>query len=243
MITQKNKRKHKNIIRIISIIGILLLWGTIAFLVYPIIQNLKTTQGQQMFQTMVKESGIVGFLILFCLEIVQIFLIVLPAEPLEVLAGMCYGAWGGSIFILACVGFTTTMIFFFSKKHGKKFIAFFFGEEKVYKIENSKLFQNPNTVEKILVILFFITGTPKDLLVYIGALLPIKPVRFIFISTFCRIPSVISSTIAGEHLSVGNWEISLLVYGITFLLTGIVMMMIHHFDKDKIAQKAIEELK
>lgn len=33
-------------------------------------------------------------------------------------------------------------------------------------------------------ILFFIPGTPKDLLTYIGFLLPIPPMKFILIATF-----------------------------------------------------------
>ena len=56
--------------------------------------------------------------------------------------------------------------------------------------------------------IIFNTGTPKDLLVYIAALLPIKPFRFILISTFARFPSVISSTFAGDNLIEGNCKIA-----------------------------------
>ena len=58
------------------------------------------------------------------------------------------------------------------------------------------MFQNPKKVEMILFILFLLPGTPKDLLVYIAGLLPIKPSRFIIISTLARIPSIVSSTYA-----------------------------------------------
>lgn len=111
------------------------------------------------------------------------------------LAGMCYGGLGGLIFVTASAFIISSIIFFMVRKLGKKFVYDFCDEEKVMKIENSKIFKNPKKIEWIMIILFLIPGTPKDLLVYIAALLPIKPLRFILISTFARFPSVISSTL------------------------------------------------
>ena len=129
------------------------------------------------------------------------------------------------------------------RKFGKKFIYQSFDRKKIDKIEKSKIFQNPKKIEIILAICFAITGMPKDILVYIGGLLPVKPLRFILIATFCRFPSVISSTIVGKYFSQGNWKISVIVYGITFAITILTLGIIKVFDKEKITEKAIEELK
>ena len=43
--------------------------------------------------------GIKGYLIIIGLTIAQIFVAILPGEPIELLAGMCYGGIGGTIFI------------------------------------------------------------------------------------------------------------------------------------------------
>lgn len=94
-----------------------------------------------------------------------------------------------------------------------------------------------------MILLFLIPGTPKDLLVYIGGLLPIRPWRFILISTFARFPSVISSTIAGANLAMGEWQNMIWVYGITFLITGIIIGVINIFDKDKTTKDALETIK
>ena len=94
-----------------------------------------------------------------------------------------------------------------------------------------------------MAICFAITGAPKDILVYVGALLPVKPLRFILIATFFRFPSIISSTIVGEYFVEGNWKLSLNVYLITFALTMFVLWIIRLFDKEKIAEEAIRELK
>ena len=41
-------------------------------------------------------------------------------------------------------------------------------KEKVNKLENSKLFKDPQKIETVMALLFLIPGTPKDLLVYRG---------------------------------------------------------------------------
>ena len=82
---------------------------------------------------------------------------------------------------------------------------------------------------------FFIPGVPKDIFVYIGGLLPIKPTTFLLISTFARFPSIISSTIAGSNLIYGNWGIIMLTYGVTFLISAILIILFNRENKkDKI---------
>ncbi len=155
------------------------------------------------------------------------------------LAGMCYGGLGGLIFVTASAFIISSIIFFMVRKLGKKFVYDFCDEEKVMKIENSKIFKNPKKIEWIMIILFLIPGTPKDLLVYIAALLPIKPLRFILISTFARFPSVISSTFAGDNLLEGNWQTSIVIYVVTFLIVGISVFIVNKLDKSKTTEEAL----
>lgn len=128
------------------------------------------------------------------------------------------------------------------RKYGRKFVYDFCDEKKVSKIENSKLFQNPKKIEMILLILFLIPGTPKDLLVYLGGILPIKPVRFILISTFARFPSVISSTLAGENLALGNWQMSIILYGTVLAIVALIVFIINKLDKEKTTKEALKTI-
>ena len=238
-----SEKKKTTIIKVlIFIIAISLFVGIIAYL-FPVMKNLSTHEGQIAFKARIEESGVYGFLTLLGLQFAQIFLVILPGEPLEILAGMCYGAVGGTLFIFFSVALTTTLIFLLVRKYGRKFIEQSFDKKKIDKIEKSKIFQNPKNIEFILAICFAITGAPKDILIYVGGLLPIRPIRFILIATFCRFPSVISSTIVGEYFSEGNWKVSLLIYGITFVITILTLVIIRIFDKDKITEKALNELK
>lgn len=237
-------RKTKiKVFKIVLAILVLTLFIGITTYLFPVMKDLSSLEGQIAFKDKVESSGIIGLLSLFGLQVAQIFLIIVPGEPIEILAGMCYGGLWGTIFIMISTFIISTTIFFLVRKFGRKFVYDFCDEKKVAKIENSKLFQNPKKIEMIMLILFLIPGTPKDLLVYIAGLLPIKPIRFILISSLARFPSVISSTLAGENLAIGDWKMSIILYAIIFILVAIVVFVINKFDKDKITEKAIKTIK
>jgi uncharacterized membrane protein YdjX (TVP38/TMEM64 family) len=227
---------------ILTILVVAIIAGVLAYL-FPLIKNLSTKEGQIAFKEKVNSSGFLGLLSLFGLEVAQIFLFIVPGEPIEILAGMCYGGFWGTVFILASAGIISAIIFLLVRKFGRKFVLEFCNEKKIEKIENSKLFQNPKKIELILLILFLIPGTPKDLLVYVSGLLPIRTSRFIIITTIARIPSVISSTLAGENIAVGNWKMSLIMYAVVFILVAIIVFIINKLDKDRVAKEALSTIK
>ena len=232
------QKKSVNIFKkIATILVLVVMIGMIVYL-FPVMKN--SLEGQEAFKAKVESSGMMGMLTLFGLQVAQIFLIIVPGEPLEILAGMCYGAWGGTVFIMASACIISVVIFGLVRKFGRKFVCSFCDEEKVTKIENSKLFQNPKKIERIMLICFLVPGMPKDLLVYVAGLLPIKPIRFILISTFARFPSIISSTLAGANLAVGDWKMGLILYGIVLVLVAIVILIMNRFDKEKIAKDILK---
>lgn len=238
--SKNNKLKIFKII--LTIMLLVLIIGIIVYL-FPVMKNLSSIEGQVEFKQKVGDSGILGMLSLFGLQVAQIFLIIVPGEPIEILAGMCYGSLWGTVFIMISAFIISTTIFLLVRKFGKKFVYSFCSEKKVKKIENSKLFNNPKKIKMIMLILFLIPGTSKDLLVYIAGLLPIRPLKFILISSIARFPSVISSTLAGENLAVGDWKMSIILYAIVFILVAIIVFIINKFDKDKTTNEALKIIK
>lgn len=236
------KQKVKVFKLTMTILAIAIIVGIIIYM-FPVMRELSTKEGQLAFKEKVSSSGILGLLMLFALQVAQIFLIIIPGEPIEILAGMCYGPIWGTVFIMVSAGIISTIIFSLVRKYGKRFVYNFCDKEKVAKIENSKIFKNPNKIEMIMFILFLLPGTPKDLLAYIAGLLPINPVKFVLISVFARFPSVISSTLAGANLAVGDWKKSIVMYLSIVFVAIIVILIANKFDKDKLAEKAIKTIK
>lgn len=238
--SRKTKVKIFKFIMLAIVIAIII--GAIVYL-WPLFRNISTTEGQMEFKQRIEDLGFLGMLMLFGLQFAQIFLFIIPGEPIEILAGICYGPLWGTIFVMISAMIISIFIYLLVHKFGRKFIYDFCGEEKIKKIENAKVLKNPKTINFIIFILFFIPGTPKDLLTYIAALLPIKPIEFIIISTVARFPSIISSTLAGDNLLAGNWHISLIIYGVTFLIVGIVFLIMRKLDKSKITDEVLKAIK
>lgn len=237
-------RKEKvKVFKIILLSIVLIISVGVIIYLFPVMKNLSTIEGQEAFKEKVASSGIMGMLSLFGLQVAQIFLIIVPGEPIEILAGMCYGGLWGTVFIMVSACFISVSIYLLVRKFGRKFVYDFCDKGKIEKIENSKLFQNPKKIELIMLILFLIPGTPKDLLVYVAGLLPIKPLNFILISTFARFPSVITSTLAGEQLAIGDWKKGILLYGIILVFVAILVLIINKLDKSNIAKEAIDSVK
>lgn len=237
------RKKQIKILKILlAIIVTAIIIGALIYFV-PVLKGLSTTEGKIAFKNKVQKSGFLGMLSLFGLQLAQMFLFILPGEPIEIVAGMCYGSFWGTVFIMASSAIISILIFLAVRRLGRKFVYEFSDEEKVKKIENSKLFQDPKRVEIIMFILFLIPGTPKDLLVYIAGLLPIKPGRFILISTFAKIPSIVSSTYAGEKILAGDYKMAAIVYAVIIAIVVIFIFIVNKFDKNKVTEEAIKTIK
>lgn len=237
-----HKKRYKVLKILLAIISFTIILLTIIYIM-PVMVKISTPEGKIEFRDKVQSTGFPGMMSLFGLQIAQIFLVIIPGEPIEIIAGMCYGGFWGTVFIFISAAIISTAIFFLVRKLGKKFVYEFYNEDKVKKIENSSIFQNPKKVETVLFILFLLPGTPKDLLVYISGLLPIKPSRFIIISTLARIPSIVSSTYAGEKILAGNYKIAAAIYAIIVLICVILIFIFNKFDKNKTAQEALKTIK
>ena len=111
------------------------------------------------------------------------------------------------------------------------------------KFENNKLFQNPKKIELIIFLLFVIPGTPKDFLTYVAGLCPIKMSRFVAISTIARIPSIVTSTLAGEHIATGNWKNAIIIYVGIVVIVFLLLFIFNIFDKEKTTKTILDSIK
>ena len=209
--------------KIVLILSLILTIVMIIFL-WDIFKTLLTEEGRIAFQGKVNDMGIFGMLVIIGLTVSQVFLAILPGEPVELLAGMCYGTVGGLILIYIGVFISNCIIFFLVRKVGKASIYNLISKEKVEKIEKSKFYSNKHA-ENILLLMFGIPGTPKDILVYFGALLPINAKKFIILSTLIRFPTIITSTIVGDSFAVGNTKFGIIVYVITFVVSVVGLLL------------------
>lgn len=160
------------------------------------------------FISYVRNSGFTGICAFLGLQVLQVVVAVLPGEPVELMAGILYGTWGGLAMCLVGTALGSAAIYYFIKLFGANSVD----PALLYKY---RFLRDEAHVHFFLFLLFFIPGTPKDMLIYMGPFLPVRARNFFLISTFARIPSMITSTFAGANVAVGNWGVTLAVYLIT----------------------------
>lgn len=233
--------KKELFLKIVIILTVVTFFVYFTIELFPLFKDLLTAEGRENFKVTIDSLGIKGVFLLIGLMCAQILFPILPGEPVEILGGMCFGPIKGLLIILLGTFISTLLIIFLVKVLGKKFIYLFVKKEKIEKIENSKFFKNEKKIEIIMFLLYFIPGTPKDIITYIAVLLPINIYRFVFISIMARIPSIISSTIAGSNLVDGNLLFSIGAYIVTFGVTAIFIYFIN--KKDKNFMKMVDEIK
>lgn len=212
--TESMKKEKKVFVAIAAGLFLLAIIGLTLFCI-PYIERLSTPEVQMEFKNWIAEKGFWGIFIVFGIQVLQIVIAFIPGEPVELVAGVLYGSIGGLVIcLLGCVA-ASSLIFKVSERFGKRLLHFLFGEEKV---KNWAWIHDSKRMGTITFILFLMPGTPKDMLTYIAGITEITMGKFILLSTFARIPSILTSTMVGSTMRQGQWEISILV----FVLTGIV---------------------
>ena len=236
---EKLTKKEKKIITIRFII-IALAIGLIAYLTYlalPFISKLATEQSRIELKNDIANMGLNGVIITLGLQVLQIIVAIIPGQPMEVIAGMLYGTWGGMLLCLVGILIGSTVVFYLTRKIGMNFIQIFFDKEQINKIKRKKIFKNTKKLELFMFIMFVIPLVPKDIFIYLAGISPISPKKFMLITTVARIPGLFITVFAGNNLSEGNFIIAAVLV-IVFLILGIVGYVI----SDK-AEKMIEEEK
>lgn len=209
------KEKVINIVRI-SIICLLIITAITLIIIYlPNIYKLIDKDNQDNLINKIRNKGIKGWFIFLLIQILQVVISFIPGEPIEVIGGVIYGAFGGLLTCMLGCLLGSMIVYFLSLKIGKSFIKLFVKEKDFNEV---KFLKNEKRVEELVFIFYFIPGTPKDIITYLAPYTKIKPLKFFLISTFARIPSIITSTWAGSSISKNNWGLTIGVFLGTFLI-------------------------
>ncbi len=192
-------------------IGGAVLLALIVVLALPLLTILRDPTLPAQLEAFVARAGFWGFLALLLLQMLQILIAFLPGELIEVAAGMMYGAIGGLLVCLLGIVLASAAIFTVVRKLGR---ARFVASPRFGKIKNIPLLHDARRLKSVVFVLYLIPGTPKDLLVYACALTELPRRDFLLISTLARIPSIVTSTMAGASFMEGNWVLTLVIFAL-----------------------------
>lgn len=208
--------KAKRIIGLLSLAAVVAVFGVISyFMVYKFFSSGATAQG---FEAFIEGYGWWGRFVALGIQILQVFVAIIPGEFVEMGLGLSFGFIEGTIICLAGVGLASALVFTLVKIWGVKLVELFVEKEK---IESLRFINSEKKLNTLVFVLFLIPGTPKDLLTYFVPLTKMKLSEFLFISMFARIPSVVSSTIGGDFFGNGKY----LEGALLFVATGAISLL------------------
>lgn len=182
----------------------------------------------------IRSLGFAGVFAFLALQVGQLVFAIIPGEPFEVIAGMIYGTFGGLTICLLGTLLGAVPIFYAVRRFGRPFVHRFVSEEK---LQSYSFFQSAEKLDILIFIMFLIPGTPKDILTYICPLTPVKPLHFFMLSTLAKIPSIVTSTLAGATLSSGNPTATVLILLFTSVVGAAGIMYQRHFTAKLNASK------
>lgn len=216
---------------VLKLLGIALL-GVIVILVmmkfYP--QIIDLVENPQVFADYLNSFGFMGFVIFILFEILQVIIALIPGDLFHVAAGFIYGMPLG--FILAYVGEVIGALIAFSlaKFFGSDIVKKFVSEKLILKISN--LINSAKGTLGIL-ILCLIPAIPKDVLIYVAGLTPVKPRRFLTVFLLSRIPDIFIKASGGSVLYDKNYT-GLIIVGLALLVfVGAGFLLKNKFMKNK----------
>lgn len=155
----------------------------------------------------VGENYVLGAIAMVLITALQVIVAFVPGELVEIGAGLVFGTVVGAILVLIGAIIGSVVAILLTRKFGLKLVKTFFPDTD---INSLPLLNNPKERNFLTFVLFLIPGTPKDMLTYVVGLTDMKIWQYILLTTFARIPSIISSTAGGD--AFGSSKIMTAIY-------------------------------
>lgn len=191
----------------------------------PMVEFVTDTERVRAF---VESSGPWSRLAFVGMMVLQIVAAVIPGEPLEICAGYAFGVWEGTALCLVGAVIGSALVFSLVRAVGVRAAEIFFPREKLNSLDFLK---DEKRLNALVFILFFIPGTPKDILSYVVGLTHMRFLPWLAISGVARIPSIVTSTIGGDAVGMGDMGFAAIVFAVTLLISALGLLAYNRIVK------------
>jgi uncharacterized membrane protein YdjX (TVP38/TMEM64 family) len=181
------------------------------------------------FKEFLASYGPLSALIYILIIMVHIIIVIIPGEIVQIAGGYAFGTALGTLYAFSGTLLGTLIVFFATRLLGYSLVKSFVSPKK---LEKFKFLINSPKSEIAMFVLFLIPGIPKDTLVYISGMTPIKPFKFLLICLIARFPGLLGSAYIGANLQEKD-------YLPVWILSGVALALfvVGILAKDKIIDK------
>ena len=183
---------------------------------------IRFVQEPERFRQWVDAQGVWAPLLFTGMVILQVIVAVIPGEPLEIAAGYAFGAVEGTLLCVLGTFIGGMLVFLLVRRFGLRAVEVFFPEEKLRRL---RFLHNERRLARWVFVIFFLPGTPKDVLCYFVGLTPMPLKTWALISAVARLPSIVTSTVGGNALGMGNYTFAVIVFAATLAVSGLGLLL------------------
>ena len=226
-----NKLNYNKIVPIVALAISILLVAVIVIDLAPLIREvLRDTHDESKVIDYIHSYGIKGIPILLSLQFLMTLIPFLPSAPIQILTGLCYGVWLGSLICVVGIILSNSLLFYFVRQFGGIFSKILrHPENEKHVIKHEKLsvkMKNPNMM---VFVLYLIPVIPSAILPIVFSKTKITYPRFLLGMALGSIPVTLLYTWFGERLSKGDY-----VFAIILACIIVVLLITFFFLKKKI---------
>ena len=173
------------------------------------------------FQQWVDSQGLLAPVLFMGMVILQVVVAVIPGEPLEIAAGYAFGALEGTVLCVLGTLIGGVLVFLLVRRFGAQAVEVFFDLEK---FRSLRFFQDRRRLTFWVFLVFFLPGTPKDVLCYFVGLTDMRLRTWILVSAVARIPSIITSAVGGSALGMGEYAFAAIAFLAALAISGLGLL-------------------
>jgi len=167
--------------------------------------------------------GAKGVPILMGLQALQIIVAVIPSAVIQVLTGLCYGVWWGTLINLVGCVFGNLLVFI-SVRQLKNLlepaVQRMSKRKEMHYLDKLSQIKKP---EMIAFAFFLIPGIPNGIMPYLFARTNISQGRYVLAILAGSIPSTFICTYMGDRLSKGSYTAALVIAAAVAVIVGVVL--------------------
>lgn len=206
---EQDVKKKKKIVAIVTAVLVVAFFAALTYFVgRPLLEFVSEPEK---FREWVDSYGFLGVLAFIGINMVQVFLAIIPGGPFEIAAGYAFGVVKGTLICDFAMTSASVIIFAFVKKFGMKFVEIFADREKV---ENLSFLQNNSKSKAFMFFFYLIPGLPKDLMCYAAGLTKLSIPYFAFINAVGRFPAILMSAIGGNAVGEQKYTIFIIIMAV-----------------------------
>ena len=214
-------RRAKQIIAIIAIAAFILAGFALSDRIIDFISD------PQAFKEWIAATGIRGVLVFAGLNMVQVILAVVPGGPFVITAGYVFGPVNGLLLCVTACSIASIFVMLMVRRFGMKLVAIFVSPEHLKLLKDyDKSPERAKKIERLLMLIFIIPGTPKDPLNYLAGLTKIPVPVWALVNFLGRLPGASISAFTGSALGSGKWLVIVAAVG-GFAVLAIVGKVLH----------------